>query len=132
MRLRKYSKKYLPELPIACDPDDIGSIVQAACLAHDLGNPPFGHAGEEAIMHWFDLNRARIPEHIDPELRHDLSVMEGNAQGFRIITQLENQIFKGGLRLTYATLGAFQKYPWTSRKHEKKFGAYRSEGGASR
>ncbi len=108
-------------------PSDLGAVVQAACLAHDLGNPPFGHAGEDAIIHWFDQNRAMLPNYLDEDRRHDLTSFEGNAQGFRVITQLENHIFAGGLRLTYATLGAFQKYPWSSREREKKFGAFISE-----
>jgi dGTPase len=119
--------KYRPSLPAGVTPDDLGNIVQAACLAHDVGNPAFGHAGEEAIIHWFDENRDELPDFLRDEHRHDLSSLEGNAQGFRIVTQLQNRLFDGGLRLTYATLGAFQKYPWTSRKRQKKFGAYISE-----
>jgi dGTPase len=118
---------YKPKFPDDKSADDLGSIVQAACLAHDLGNPPFGHAGEEAIINWFDNHRARLPEFWSAEYKHDISSLEGNAQGFRIITQLENHIFDGGLRLTYATLGAFQKYPWTSKRSGPKFGAYISE-----
>jgi dGTPase len=95
-RLLQSPEKYKHKLPHEVSPDDMGSIVQAACLAHDLGNPPFGHAGEEAIFHWFDQNRERLPTFIQPELRHDLTSVEGNAQGFRIITQLENRIFAGG------------------------------------
>ena len=126
-QLRRSHDKYAHSLPAEITPDDIGNIVQAACLAHDLGNPPFGHAGEEAIIHWFDQNRDALPNVMQEDFRHDVNSLEGNAQGFRIITQLENHLFTGGLRLTYATLGAFQKYPWTSRKREKKFGAYISE-----
>ena len=126
-RLRASPDNYSPKLPPSVTPDDLGTIVQAACLAHDVGNPPFGHAGEEAIIHWFDQNRDKLPAYIQEDLKHDLSSLEGNAQGFRIVTQLENHVFTGGLRLTYATLGAFQKYPWTSRKGEKKFGAYITE-----
>lgn len=79
------------------------------------------------MIHWFDQNRTLLPDYILDDYRHDLASFEGNAQGFRIVTQLENHIFDGGLRLTYATLGSFQKYPWTSRRKEKKFGAYLSE-----
>lgn len=115
-------KRLIAEKCIGVVPDDIGTIVQAACLAHDLGNPPFGHAGENAIVHWFRRNNA---------LRNikDLSAHEGNAQGFRIVTQLENNIFSGGLRLTYATLAAFQKYPWIRDDVGEggKFGCYVSE-----
>lgn len=125
--LKTNSAKYRSDIPVIVSADDIGNVVQAACLAHDLGNPPFGHAGEEAIIHWFDQNRKILPEGMLAELKHDIGALEGNAQGFRIVTQLENHVFKGGLRLTYATLGAFQKYPWTSRRLEKKFGSYITE-----
>jgi dGTPase len=126
-RLLQKPEEFSPALPSNISAGDLGDIVQAACLAHDLGNPPFGHAGEEAIIHWFDQNREVPPITLHDDLKHDVSSLEGNAQGFRIITQLENHLFKGGLRLTYATLGAFQKYPWTSKSRLKKFGAYISE-----
>lgn len=106
---------------------DLGSIVEAACLAHDLGNPPFGHAGEEAMRHWFETNGPDIFGSLSKKHRHDLLTFEGNAQGFRMITQTENHVFHGGMRLTYATLGAFMKYPWTSEKLGPKFGAFISE-----
>jgi dGTPase len=115
------------KLPSEFTPNDLAAVVQAACLAHDLGNPPFGHAGEDAIIHWFAQNREIMPSNWDQKFFHDIESLEGNAQGFRIITQLENHIFKGGLRLTYATLGTFQKYPWTSEQPGKKFGSFLSE-----
>lgn len=108
-------------------PFDLGTIVQAACLAHDLGNPPFGHAGEDAIIHWFRQNSSIFPKFLCDRHRGDLAAHEGNAQGFRIITQLENNVFSGGLRLTYSTLAAFQKYPWGIDANLKKFGCYISE-----
>ncbi|MFA6139981.1 MAG: deoxyguanosinetriphosphate triphosphohydrolase [Hyphomicrobium sp.] len=114
-------------LPGSVTPADLGAVVQAACLAHDLGNPPFGHAGEEAIIHWFQQNHDVFEDIKETDAQNDITRCEGNAQGFRVITQLENNLFLGGLRLTYATLAAFQKYPWTSRLKEKKFGAYISE-----
>jgi dGTPase len=115
------------ELPKGASPSDLASIMQAASLAHDIGNPPFGHAGEEAMAHWFQVNGHRYFGSLSKEHRNDLSSVEGNAQGFRILTQTENHLFQGGLRLTYATLGAFLKYPWSSRVGEKKFGAYLTE-----
>ena len=127
----KVGKMIKDKLPKEVLPYEIGQIVQAACLAHDIGNPPFGHAGEEAIKSWFSQ-----PEHaneflfnLDINEKDDLIHFEGNAQGFRVITQLEYNWYKGGMRLTYATLGAFLKYPWTSRetKHEKKFSAFWGE-----
>lgn len=91
---------------------DFGHIVAAACLAHDIGNPPFGHYGEDAIQHWFkaDLG-ADLINPIESDLRLDFERFEGNAQGFRILTRLQNWHDQGGLRLTAATLATFTKYP---------------------
>lgn len=102
----------------------VGALVQAACLAHDIGNPPFGHAGERAIRQFFESH----PEYLSGlsrAERADLTGFEGNAQGFRVITRLERHWFDGGMRLTAATLGTFVKYPFgadsafgqTKRKH---------------
>jgi dGTPase len=115
------------KLPESYTEADLGAIVEAACLAHDLGNPPFGHAGEEAMRHWFDANGPDIFGSLSKKHKHDLLTFEGNAQGFRILTQTENHVFQGGMRLTYATLGSFMKYPWTSEKPGKKFGVFISE-----
>ena len=121
-------------LPDWCAPSDLGMIVQSACLAHDIGNPPFGHSGEDAIRHWFQqaAGRGWLDDMSDDE-RADFLNFEGNAQGFRVLTQLEYHQFDGGTRLTYATLGTYLKYPWSARhadalgykKH--KFGSYQSE-----
>jgi dGTPase len=92
---------------------DFGSIVAAACLAHDIGNPPFGHSGEDAIRHWAhtgDYGARRVAMLTGSE-REDFLSFEGNAQGFRIITRLQNPDNQGGLQLTCATLAAFTKYP---------------------
>jgi dGTPase len=117
---------------------DIGDIVSAAALAHDLGNPPFGHSGEDAIRHWF-LNSpiaARAKQHLDEVQRADIERYEGNAQGFRVVTRLQMPDNRGGLQLTCATLGAFTKYPRASMLpcadaysgvSAKKFGFYQSE-----
>ncbi|BCL77256.1 deoxyguanosinetriphosphate triphosphohydrolase-like protein [Jeongeupia sp. HS-3] len=118
------------KLPAHVNPYDLGAIVQAACLAHDIGNPPFGHAGEYAIRDWFRRDdHAYLLQNLSPAERRDLITYEGNAQGFRIITQLENHRFEGGLRLTYATLGTTLKYPWTSDHAcaKGKFSCYVSE-----
>lgn len=96
--------------------NDFGEIVSAACLAHDIGNPPFGHAGEDAIRHWF-AHTGRPYLQIDglsPRQRADLAGFEGNAQGFRILTRLTGWRERGGLQLTTATLGATIKYPFGS------------------
>lgn len=122
------------ELPEWCQPADLGVIVQAACLAHDIGNPPYGHSGEDAIRHWF--HQAARQGWLDPltdAQRSDFLNFEGNAQGFRVLTELEYHQFEGGMRLTYATLGAYLKYPWTSRHADSlgykkhKFGCYQAE-----
>ncbi len=120
------------KLPKSVSAADLGAIIQAACLAHDIGNPPFGHTGEDAIRHWFrDRKNAGFLEGLSSKQIRDFQSFEGNAQGLRILTQLECHRFDGGMRLTYATLGAFLKYPWHSgyqdpRKGEK-FGVYQSE-----
>ena len=121
---------------------DIGYIVQAACLAHDIGNPPFGHSGEDAIKDWFENSafanrtlRALTPREIGGDEFADLCHFEGNAQGFRIISALEMYRYEGGLRLTAATLGAFTKYPRSTgfkpgipkQAAEKKPGFYQAE-----
>lgn len=96
--------------------DHFGYIVEAACLAHDLGNPPFGHSGEAAISKWCKENSLAselVRDFTDQETQ-DFRKFEGNAQGFRIITNLENHPLNGGLQLTCAVLGAFTKYPCSS------------------
>jgi dGTPase len=116
-----------------------GEIVAAACLAHDIGNPPFGHSGEDAIADYF---RGGNGKHFKSEINDDkkwtdLTNFEGNAEGFRIITRLQNPIIKGGLRLTYSTLAAVTKYPRESlldnsvkslkSKVYKKYGFFQTE-----
>ncbi len=95
------------------DPRDFGAIVAAACLAHDIGNPPFGHAGEDAIRSWFCDSRVgqTALDRLSEAQREDLLRFEGNAQGFRLLTRLQSPANPGGLQLTCATLGAFSKYP---------------------
>lgn len=92
---------------------DFGHIVAAASLAHDIGNPPFGHFGEDTIRFWFKDRDggAALVERLAPAERADLQGFEGNAQGFRILTRLQNWQDRGGLRLTAATLATFTKYP---------------------
>ena len=109
---------------------DFGAIVGAACLAHDLGNPPFGHSGEDSISSFFLTNDNGLffQEKVSESEWKDLITFEGNAQGLRILNKKN-----GGLKLTYATLGAFTKYPLSSscekengKKSQKKFGYYQS------
>jgi len=126
--------------PAHVHPSDIGAVVAAACLAHDIGNPPFGHSGEDAIQHWFASSPQARKLH--PELKktpgqfEDFARFEGNAQGFRILTRLQMPDNPGGLQLTCATLGAFAKYPVPShpvrdpkdrRASTKKFSFFTSE-----
>ena len=99
-------------LPRDIDATDLGDIVQSACLAHDIGNPPFGHTGERAIRAWFVERGQHYLDGLDANQRADLESFEGNAQGFRILTKSEYHQYEDGMRLTYATLGAFLKYPW--------------------
>jgi len=100
-------------------PPDFGEIVAAACLAHDIGNPPFGHSGENAIRVWFaGPDRCPAADWSDAE-REDFLRFEGNAQGFRVLTRLQMARGRGGMRLTSATLGAFCKYPRPSLLREE-------------
>lgn len=117
-----------------CQINDLCYISQAACLAHDIGNPPFGHAGEFAIRAWVQNHDKDILSHngkeVSPGLRQDLTLFEGNAQGFRLAARMDNP--RGGyMRLTFATLGAMIKYPWDSlddRARERgKFSVFSSE-----
>ncbi len=103
------------ELPLGRTVEDIVCIVQSACLAHDIGNPPFGHAGEFAIREWVKANKSTLFGADAPEsgLLRDWSSFEGNAQSFRMVARADNreQIY---IRFTYASLGAMIKYPWSS------------------
>ncbi len=114
--------------------NDFGAIVAAAALAHDIGNPPFGHSGEKAIGAYFkEGNGAKFKSHLTKKEYQDLCDFEGNANGFKILTESRNGR-EGGLRLSYATLGAFMKYPKeslpkTPSHHiaDKKYGFFQSE-----
>lgn len=100
-------------LPSDVSASALGALVQAACLAHDIGNPPFGHAGERAIRTYFREHPQWLSG-LSAGERADLTGFEGNAQGFRVLTKLERHWFDGGMRLTAATLGAFVKYPFAA------------------
>ncbi|MDR0588241.1 MAG: deoxyguanosinetriphosphate triphosphohydrolase [Burkholderiales bacterium] len=116
---------------------DFGAVVAAACLAHDIGNPPFGHAGEDAIREWCAKPGGALDRlGIEGAKRTDFERYEGNAQGFRVLSALQNPSNYGGLQLTAATLMAFSKYPCASKiEHPpkdahrtlKKFGFFQSE-----
>jgi dGTPase len=96
------------------DARDFGDCVSAACLAHDIGNPPFGHVGEAAIREFF-LTRQPFWSELSDRQQKDLENFEGNAQTFRIVTRLERPSRGGGLALSQATIGALVKYPCSSR-----------------
>ena len=98
-----------PALKPKYEASDFGDIVAAACLAHDIGNPPFGHSGEDAIKVFFArwLGKQKFE---DKRQQGDLENFDGNPQGFRIISRLQNEK-NGGLKLTAATLATFIKYP---------------------
>ncbi|MGB5463756.1 MAG: deoxyguanosinetriphosphate triphosphohydrolase [Aureibaculum sp.] len=127
-------KKY-PELKeLGYHANDFGAIVASACLAHDIGNPPFGHSGEKAIGEFFKSgNGIKYQSKLSDKQWQDLIDFEGNANGFRILTESRKGI-EGGLRMSYATLGAFMKYPKeslpkrpTSHINDKKYGFFQSE-----
>ncbi len=103
-------------LPSGMTTADMGVIVQASCLAHDIGNPPFGHAGEYAIRDWFNNpKRKSLLAQLSSSEQLDLLGYEGNAQGFRLLVRNEHHPNAGGMRLTCATLGAFMKYPYLAK-----------------
>ena len=115
-------------------PNDIGAIVAAASLTHDIGNPPFGHSGEKAIGYFFEHGYGKkYIDKLSRQEKNDLIYFEGNANGFRIASKSMEGI-PGGLRLSYATLGAYTKYPKGSFPEinsghvaHKKYGYFKSE-----
>ncbi len=117
--------------------NDFGAIVAAAALAHDIGNPPFGHSGEKAIGNYFESGGGkRFASQLDAQEYADLCRFEGNANGFKLLTE-DREGIPGGLRLSYATLGAFTKYPKTSLPHkpsahiaDKKYGYFKANQGS--
>lgn len=114
--------------------NDFGAIVAAAALAHDIGNPPFGHSGEKAIGEYFSIGKGQqFKEQLTPKQWQDLIDFEGNANGFSVLTSSRPGI-EGSLRLSYATLGAFTKYPKeslpkkpTKNISDKKYGFFQSD-----
>jgi len=125
-------KRY-PELKEnGVDPFYFGSIVAAAALAHDIGNPPFGHAGEKAISEFYKFGDGqKYQSELNEKQWNDLSNFEGNAHGFRLLTN-SNSGIAGGARLSYATLATFSKYPKDSYPKStgasgKKYGFFQSE-----
>lgn len=118
-----------PELQETFLPE-IGSIVSAACLAHDMGNPPFGHFGERAISTFFSEGKGlRLKEMLSAQEWNDLTHFEGNANAFRLLTHQFEGRRKGGFVLTYSTLASIVKYPFSSSLagRKSKFGFFVSE-----
>lgn len=109
----------------------IGTIVSTACLAHDMGNPPFGHSGEKAIQTFFTEGKgAYLKDRLSPELWNDITHFEGNANAFRLLAHRFNGRRDGGFVMTYTTLASIVKYPFASALAEKghgKFGFFSTE-----
>ena len=118
-----------PELANTHVPE-IGSIVSAACLAHDLGNPPFGHSGEKAISTYFSEGKGlALKEQLSAMEWDDLTHFEGNANAFRLLTHQFLGRRKGGFVMTYSTLASIVKYPFPSvlAGKKSKFGFFTTE-----
>ncbi|MBI3850303.1 MAG: dNTP triphosphohydrolase [Verrucomicrobia bacterium] len=124
---RQITDKHLPS------PQEFGTLVASACLAHDLGNPPFGHSGEDAIRKWAENHTSSLESNHEV---NDLQSFEGNAQGFRILTRHFRRM--GGVSPTFALIGAMMKYPCPSTLphgsdkndkdvSKKKFGYFNAE-----
>ncbi len=114
--------------------NDFGAIVAAASLAHDIGNPPFGHSGEKAIGEYFSIGKGqKFKDQVTNKEWQDLVDFEGNANGFSVLTSSRPGV-EGSIRMTYAVLGAFMKYPKeslpkkpTSNIADKKYGFFQSD-----
>ena len=109
---------------------EIGAIVSAACLAHDMGNPPFGHSGEKAIGTYFSEGKGlALKPLVAPAEWEDLTHFEGNANAFRLLTHQFRGRRPGGFALTYSTLASIVKYPFSSQLagNKQKFGFFLSE-----
>lgn len=109
---------------------EIGTIVSTACLAHDMGNPPFGHSGEKAIQTFFTEGKgAYLQERVSPELWSDITHFEGNANAFRLLAHRFKGRREGGFVMTYTTLASIVKYPVSSTFAGKKgkFGFFQEE-----
>ncbi|RTY87400.1 dGTP triphosphohydrolase [Flavobacterium sp. RSP15] len=106
--------------------NSLKNVLSSACLAHDLGNPAFGHSGEEAISKYFKKRDTKKPEDIEFKAMfsdaewQDLITFEGNANALRVLTMQQHDRNKGGFRLTYSTIGSILKYPCESLASDKK------------
>jgi dGTPase len=121
---------------------ELSGVIASACLAHDVGNPAFGHSGEKAIANYFvkkagqALNTATLKDHFSETEWLDLTNFEGNANAFRLLTRQFKGKLQGGQRLMYLTIASVLKYPCASyemdsgKQHLKKFGYFQSDKGA--
>lgn len=110
--------------------EECGTIVSTACLAHDMGNPPFGHSGEKAIQTFFTEGKgAFLKDQISPEVWADITHFEGNANAFRLLAHRFKGRREGGFVMTYSTLASIVKYPYSSLAASKKgkFGFFDEE-----
>ncbi len=118
---------------------ELSNVVAAACIAHDVGNPAFGHSGEKAISSYFIEHAGEIidgkplREFFSPGEWQDITNFEGNANALRVLTHSFRGRFRGGMGLTYTTIGAMLKYPCESiatdksSKHRSKYGFFQAE-----
>ena len=125
---RQLLKKYGDELsPMVAE---IGQIVATACLAHDMGNPPFGHSGEKAIQTFFTEGKgAYLKEKVSEAFWSDITRFDGNANAFRLLTHSFKGRRQGGFAMTYSTLASIVKYPYSSvlAGKKNKFGFFATE-----
>lgn len=127
---RLLRERHADEPDVMAALDSLGEIVAAACLAHDLGNPPFGHSGEKAIATFFSEGPGRVlRSQLDDAQWADLTHFEGNANAFRLLTHQFVGRRPGGFAMTYSTLASIVKYPYESALATKggKFGFFSSE-----
>ena len=119
----KYGKDLSPMVA------EIGQIVATACLAHDMGNPPFGHSGEKAIQTFFTEGKgAYLKERVSGTFWSDITRFDGNANAFRLLTHSFKGRRQGGFAMTYSTLASIVKYPFPSyHANKNKFGFFTSE-----
>ena len=113
----------------AADTEKICSILECAGLIHDIGNPPFGHFGEDYVRSWFEKNLSvlelggeKLDQLLEPQMREDLYHFEGNAQALRLLTKLHYLVDENGMNLTYGLLNTIIKYPVPSTGINKKSG----------
>lgn len=109
--------------------EKVCSILECAGLLHDIGNPPFGHFGEDSIRNWFENNLSKIKykgtyveNNLTEQMKNDLYHFEGNAQALRLLTKLHYLVDENGMHLTYALLNTLIKYPVSSCEINKKSG----------